>query len=183
MKELIMKKAGRYSASRRDICSLYTEAFPPIERIPFRTMLRYLNKPGTEMWAFYEQGRFAGFAYMLLSDRYAYLLFTATPESMRGQGVGSAIVTMLMEHYSRLSMVLDIEPVDPSSENAEQRFRRYTFYERLGFQDTHWEMVDETGHFRILATDAQGFDMEAFRTMFAILPPIFVGTEIIQIEQ
>ena len=179
MKQLTMKRIRRYSAARIPAGELFKEAFPPREKIAWRIMLAYLNKPGVELWAFYEGDVFAGFAYMLLSQRYVYLLYCAVPEGLRGQGLGALMVRRLLEHYSGRSMVLDIEPVDPSAENAAQRLARFRFYERLGFQDTFWEMTDSTGDYRILTSDAADFDIEDFRAMFSLLPPLFVGIDIV----
>ncbi len=174
-----MKKVGRYSKDRTRLYNLYTQAFPPIERLPIRTMMSYVGKPGVEVWNFYKGDVYAGFAYMLLSGRYTYLLFCATPEELRGQGLGAAIIRKLTEHYQGRTMVLDIEVPDASAANAEQRMRRLHFYERLSFALSSYEMTDETGDYAILTANAESLDVDAFREMFRILPPIFEGTVIV----
>lgn len=175
-----MKKINRYTKDRTLFYRLFVEAFPPIERLPIRTMMSYVKKKDVDLWNFYLEDEFVGFAYMLLSEKYAYLLFFATEESVRGKGIGSEIVKKLIDYYRDKSMVLDIEPVDPKSDNAEQRLKRLSFYEKLGFEVTDYEMTDYTGDYSILATDKEEFDIGKFHEMFEILPPIFDGTEIVK---
>ena len=183
MNELKKTRVHRYSKGREQFNKLYEEAFPRIERLPVKLMMSYIDRPGIELWNFYLEEEYAGFAYMLLSDKYAYLLYFAIPEALRGQGLGSSVVKSLRELYRGRDMVLDIEPPDSTAPNSEQRKGRLRFYQNLGFSPAGFEMTDETGDYSILTTDPESFDKEAFGAMFDIIPPVFYGTKIVPAKE
>ena len=176
---LTKNKISLLSFHNRQIKSLYESAFPKIERLPYSMLMRYSLKKEIDMWGYYSGGRFIGFAYMLVLNDYAYILYCATKKELRSKGYGTAIVKDLMKTYEDKIMVLDIEPDDPGADNADQRERRKNFYLKLGFSDTFWEMTDETGDYRIYTTDKESFDVEEFHKFFDLFPESFDGTKIV----
>ena len=176
---LTKRKIHLLSLHNRKIRILYESAFPKIERLPYSMLMRYSLKKEIDMWGYYDKGRFVGFAYMMVLGDYAYILYCATENKVRSQGYGTAIVKDLMSTYGHKIMVLDIEPDDPEAENAQQRLRRKTFYLKLGYVDTFYEMTDETGDYRIYTTDINRFDIDEFHKFFDLFPESFEGTEIV----
>ena len=176
---LTKKEIQLFSFHNRQIRKLYESAFPRIERMPYPMLMRYSLKKEIEMWGYYDNGRFIGFAYMMVLGGYAYVLYCATKQELRSRGYGTAIIKDRMKHYEGNNMVLDIEPDDPDADNAEQRQRRKEFYLKLGFADTFYEMTDDTGDYRIYTSDIENFRIEEFRRFFGLFPECFDGTEII----
>jgi len=175
--KLTKKKIHFLSRHNREIKRLYISAFPKIERISYFMLMKYSLKKEIDMWGYYDQGKFIGFAYMMVLDEYAYLLYFATRAELRSKGYGTAIVKDLLSTYDDKDLVLDIEPDDPNASNAKQRERRKNFYLRLGFHDTYYEMTDETGDYRIYSTKPEHFTIEGFREYFELFPEEFDGTQ------
>ena len=48
-----------------------------------------------------------------------------------------------------------IEPLDPKSDNYAQRIKRFEFYLKDGFVDTHYQISDNSDNYQILATTTQ----------------------------
>ncbi len=113
---------------------LNDEAFPKEERIPSDRLLTLLQELDCDVWAFYEEV-FVGFA-VLLSDvelQVAYLSYFAIDGAYRSKGYGGMALTKLAEVYDGYQIVLDMERMDDSAENYDQRLRRLAFYERNGY--------------------------------------------------
>jgi len=177
---LTKKKIALLSIHNREIKRLYESAFPKIERCPYSMLMRYSLKREIDMWGYYDNGTFVGFSYMMVLKDYAYLLYFATRKELRNKGYGTAIMKDLLKTYEDKNMVLDIEPDDPEADNSAQRERRKAFYMRLGYKDTHYEMTDDTGDYRIYATKPELFTVEGFKEYFDLFPEEFDGTEILR---
>ena len=112
---------------------LYARAFPPSERKPFSIILSMRRKGKTDVWCFYRDGRFAGFASTINGDGLILLDYLAVAEEMRGRGVGSAALAALAEAYPGQGLFVEIESAFAPGEDQPQRLRRRAFYERAGF--------------------------------------------------
>ncbi|MCM1542500.1 MAG: GNAT family N-acetyltransferase [Blautia sp.] len=119
---------------KEKLLALNDEAFPKEERIPSDRFFELLRGLGCDAWAFYD-GVFVGFA-VLLSDadlQMAYLCYFAIDGGYRSRGYGSMALARLAEVYDRYQIALDMERMDESAGNYDQRLRRLAFYERNGF--------------------------------------------------
>ena len=90
--------------------------------------------------------------------------------------MGTRLLAELERRHPGCAIVLDIEPViaEPviaEADNAEQRRRRFSFYERSGFRDTGYAVQDSTGEYWTLAREAPGttFDPDDFRDALSCL--------------
>ena len=117
------------------IRGLYTEAFPPEERAPYRLLRRRARRGKADLWSLYDGDGWAGFAYVLTYADLAYLLFLAVVPEKRGGGAGTGAVRALRETYAGRRLFLALEEPDPRAKNAAQRERRHAFYERCGMRD------------------------------------------------
>lgn len=120
---------------KEKLYALNDEAFPIEERIPSNKLLSLLCELDCDAWAFYDEV-FVGFA-VLLSDaelRMAYLTYFAIDGAYRSKGYGGMALAKLAEVYDGYQMVLDMERMDDSAENYNQRLRRLAFYERNGYR-------------------------------------------------
>jgi len=114
---------------------LNDEAFPKEERIPSYKLLELLQELNCDAWAFYDD-IFVGFA-VLLSDaalEMAYLSYFAIDGAQRSKGYGGMALAKLAEVYEGYQIVLDMERMDESADNYDQRLRRLAFYERNGYR-------------------------------------------------
>ena len=123
---------------------LYTRAFPPSERKPFSIILSMRRKGKTDVWCFYRDGRFAGFASTINGDGLIMIDYLAVEEKLRGQGVGAGALKALCDAYPDAGLFVEIEsPFEPGEDQAD-RIRRKAFYERCGFVPSH-TMADVFG--------------------------------------
>ena len=52
-------------------------------------------------------------------------------------------------YNSNKAIALNIEPLDPKSDNYAQRIKRFEFYLKNGFVDTHYQILATTTQFPI----------------------------------
>ena len=126
-------------ADRAAYIAIYEGAFPLSERKPFEFMIspamrdRYelltLSTPSAEV---------AGIvilAYATVEGKdFALLDYFAVSPSLRGGGIGHAILPLVREHCHKRGahLFLEIEAPDDSADNAVQRVRRKAFYLSCG---------------------------------------------------
>ena len=123
---------------------LYARAFPPSERKPFSIILSMRRKGKTDVWCFYRDGRFAGFASTINGDGLIMIDYLAVEEKLRGRGVGAGALKALCDAYPDAGLFVEIEsPFEPGKDQAD-RIRRKAFYERCGFVPSH-TMADVFG--------------------------------------
>lgn len=139
----------------KQIRELYNSAFPKEERAPFWLMhLRAKQKTATMLTA-RQDGKFAGFAYIIPNAQAAYLFYLAIVPEMRGQGIGTKILSIIKEHYKNHRLFLAREALDPTSDNYDQRVRRHGFYLRNGFKDFPCKIHEGTVTFEVMGTGRQ----------------------------
>lgn len=107
---------------------LYQSAFPANEKKPF-SMIRAMQKKGrSDVWYCEQDGKFAGLVITINGPDKILLDYLAVAKSRRGQGVGSKILKKMREEYAGKGVFLEIEIVDETAENFEERRRRKQFY-------------------------------------------------------
>jgi len=161
---------------------LYLRAFPEDERIPWALIHVLSLRRGVDLVAWWDQP--AGPTRAARPDpvaltwtvrrpgsRLLYLFYLAVDDAARGRGVGTRLLAELERRHPGCTIVLNIEPVIAEADNAEQRRRRFSFYERSGFRDTGYAVQDSTGEYWTLAREAPGttFDPDDFRDALSCL--------------
>lgn len=131
--------------------ALYMSAFPKEERLPWWILRLNTCRKGIDLTAFMDGDVFCGFTASVTVENLHFLLFFAIDDEKRGMGYGSAVLQMLQKQYQ--TVVLNVELLDPAAENYDQRKRRFAFYQRNGFVDTHYHVWEVGGKFRVLSTD------------------------------
>ncbi len=155
---------------------LYRRAFPPEEQLPWALLHLASLRLGVDLRVWFddrERGQAARAPVALTwtlrsrrSDRVLHLFYLAVDDSARGRGVGSRLLADLVRRHPGWTIVADIEPVVPEAPNAQQRSRRLAFYQKAGFTDTGYSLVDPTGEYWTLARIPSGsgeFDAAAVR--------------------
>ena len=110
------------------IYRLYQSAFPANEKKPF-SMIRTMYKKGkSDVWYCVENRKFAGLVVTINGPEQILLDYLAVAKNRRGQGNGSKILQKMQEQYAGKGVFLEIEIVDETAENYEERKRRKQFY-------------------------------------------------------
>lgn len=113
----------------------YRQSFPSAERKPFGVIRNMQRQGKTDVWYFGKDGRFAGFASTINSEKLILLDYFAVARSFRGQGLGTAALMQLQNVYGRQGLFVEIERVCPDASNPHQRQKRKDFYLRCGMQE------------------------------------------------
>ena len=143
--------------------ALYLSAFPKEERLPWWVLRLNACRRGIDLTAFADGDTFCGFTASVTVDGLHFLLFFAIDEEKRGMGYGSAILQKLRKEHKAL--VLNVELLDPAADNYAQRKRRFAFYQRNGFADTHYHVWEVGGKFRVLSTEPV-LDVPQYKKIF-----------------
>jgi len=111
------------------IYALYRSAFPRAERRSLASFKAVLNnKKHFEMSALMKNNEFVGFITCWTFDCFVYVEHFAVDSKMRGQNIGSEVMSTFLQKTS-LPVVLEVEMPEDA-----QSIRRISFYERLGFK-------------------------------------------------
>ena len=114
------------------IFHLYRTAFPRNERKPFRRITSMVKEGKADLWTIRRDGRFAGLAATVNSPKIVLLDYFAVKKSLRGLGLGSEALRMLMEHYRDRGLFVEIESTFADSANRAEREKRKKFYVNCG---------------------------------------------------
>lgn len=120
-----------YSNSVPDeLLALYNTSFPADERRPVDSILSLIDNHDSPFNAYVikADNGFAGFITTWDFDNMLYVEHFATNPELRGQGIGSDALNMLMELADK-PVVLEVEPEDSNPLAS----RRIGFYRRHGF--------------------------------------------------
>lgn len=115
---------------------LYRRAFPRYERKPFKIIRRMQKEGRTDVLLAERDGRFAGLAATINGGDVILLDYFAVSEKLRGQGIGSAFLTSLLDQYAGRGLFVEIEAADRDDPTGEKG-RRKAFYLRNGLTDLH----------------------------------------------
>ena len=148
---------------RQKVRSLYTEAFPREERLPWPILLWNARRRDIDLTAWLADGEFCGMTASVTVAHMHFLLFFAVDAPSRGQGHGSAILSRLQQEYE--SVTLNVEPLMDTAPNLPQRQRRFAFYRRNGLHDTGWHVWEVGGMFRVLGNRPE-LDVVTYRKIF-----------------
>ena len=116
---------------------LYRTAFPRSERKPFSIITMMQAQGKTDIWYARENGRFLGFATTINDENLILLDYLAIRKSARGKGYGTDFIYKMYDIYQGKGFFVEIELVDESAENYEERLKRKQFYLACGMEDLH----------------------------------------------
>ena len=112
---------------------LYKEAFPLCERKPFGIIKAMAKKGKTDLWYLEDEDGFAGLCATINGPDVILIDYLAVARKRRGTGVGTRMLSALLEPYRDYGVFLEIEELDEAAENSKERVRRRDFYLRQGF--------------------------------------------------
>ena len=157
---LTIKRITAESPELPALTRLMERAFPANERMPMGVLL---SRRGSDMLALEEDGAFRGFVSLLTRGDLCHILFFAVEEDCRGRGLGTQALALVRQFKPGLRIIADLEMPDEHAPNAEQRMRRWRFYQRCGYAETgvtyHWRGE----HYAIVSNGGSVTDEEFWR--------------------
>lgn len=131
----------------KQIKEIYSEAFPKAERKPF-FLLKTSKK--VQLFAAVETGSVLGFVAAIPMENLVMVDYLAVNSNIRSKGTGSFLIQELCRVYEGKKIVLLIEKLDDSSENAQQRIDRRRFYLKNGFTSSDLFVHGTSGTMEIM---------------------------------
>jgi len=156
--QLTVKTITRQLPEFKDVCNLMRSSFPRDELISLTLWRMLALRNRIHFYAFYDEETLIGIIYAVESEKYIYVPFLAICETERDKGYGSQILKWAKEH-SEKTLVLHIEPLDPSAPNYGQRIKRAAFYHRNGIEDTKYRFKFLGVPFAVYSSDCENFDI------------------------
>ncbi len=133
MSNLNLKIADKGQIS--EIKKLYKKAFPIRERKPFFLITKKQNQGSMEILSLNDEG-FVGLGITMMNKDLVLLDYFAIDVDIRGKGYGKDALRLLKNRYEGKRLFLEIEELDKSASNNEERVRRKNFYLRNGLSET-----------------------------------------------
>ena len=113
---------------------LYKQSFNKSERKPFYIITNMVKSGKTDLWYFEKNGKFAGMCATINGSDTILLDYLAVAENKRGIGIGTEMISDILDYYKGYGVFLEIEEVAPTYINNDERIRRREFYLRSGFK-------------------------------------------------
>lgn len=161
---------------------LFRRAFPEEERLPWALIHLLSLRRGIDLVAWWDEPAEPAQAaspdpsaltwtVRRPGSRLLYVFYVVVDDAVRGRGLGTRLLAELERRHPGCTIVLDIEPVIAEADNADERRRRLAFYERAGFRDTGYAIVDSMGEYWTLVREAPGttFHPDDFRAALRYL--------------
>ena len=161
MKPLETRPVVAETPLAHEVDALYTLAFPRVDKFAFDAMCRFAESGGADFTAYLDEGKFCGFSFTLKAGHYLFVLYLAMDPALRSQGYGSRVLQSLAAENPGVDLVLDIELPYEDAPNAEQRYRRRTFYERNGFWCTG-DVFGVDDNLYLIMTTGETWDRDDF---------------------
>ena len=118
------------------ISSLYEDAFPDDEKAPFDSLIQREKKDNADFIGYYYNDEFIGFTYLIHDHNLHYIFYFAILQKYRNQGFGTQILNLLKDKYKDETIFFEIETLDKTADNYNERKRRKDFYLRNGFKES-----------------------------------------------
>lgn len=147
------------------IFALYRAAFPREERKPFSRITGMVKAGRADLWTIQNNGRFAGFAATVNGSDIVLLDYFAVKKSLRGRGVGSGALKLLMERYRDRGLFVEIESTLEPCGNPEQRRKRKGFYVNCGMMPMNTEADVFGVRMELLGVRCR-MDFESYRNFY-----------------
>lgn len=161
---------NNYKKYIEEIKKLYLEAFPKIERRSFSQLKDLLEKEKCKILSIIYQGDFAGFFILLTNKKSTLIDYFAIKKDFREKSIGSKALKKLDDGSP---YIIEIEPIDKTSPNNQQRIRRKSFYESLGFKSKEVLIDWYDTQFELMSLN----DGKSPDSYFALLDHIFTREE------
>ena len=145
--------------------ALYRTAFPRSERKPFSRIRKTLKEGKGDVWCLERNGKFTGLAFTINSHALVLLDYFAVCKKHRGEGIGTAVLVQLMEHYGDRGFFLEIESTFSEAPDLEARQKRKHFYMEAGLEELKVEAILFGVRMELLGTRCS-LDYEGYKAFY-----------------
>lgn len=143
-----------------NVKELYINEFPKYERFPFWFLIYKSKKKHSDFYVVYDDTEYIGLLYLTYYKDIVYIFYLSIDPSQQSKGYGSEILQYLSQTYADKRLLLNIEKVDKSAVNYEQRYKRKKFYEKNGFKNTNFEIEKKDIVYEILFLGKDVYEYE-----------------------
>ncbi|MQS90103.1 GNAT family N-acetyltransferase [Companilactobacillus mishanensis] len=145
----INSKVSQYN----EIKNLFKTAFPHEERTPWLFLrFRTLND-NIQFLAFYDNKQFVGLSYVITWKDITYVFYLAVNAKSRSHGYGGEILKQITNMYPNNRIFLCAEKPDDTASKDDQKHRRIRFYNRNGFVQNDYTLVEGRVKYVMLTHD------------------------------
>jgi len=139
---------------KSEIKTLYKSAFPRNERAPFFLLMCRTDNGRDNFYAVIDEDNFIGLVYTISKENLVYVFFLAVTEENRSKGYGSKILDQIKKMNPDKIITLAIEDTeDKSADNAVERMKRLSFYEKNGFKRLYIKVNEAGVVYELLGTN------------------------------
>jgi GNAT superfamily N-acetyltransferase len=163
--KLTAKPVHLFCPGFREVTQLLKSAFPKKEQTSVFLLLLGALRKNTHFTVFYDADKFVGLLYTIESDKYYFILYLAVNPEVRSKGIGGEILDYAYAQAGDKIIVLNVEPLDSTADNSEQRKRRIAFYARHGIWETGYGFTMDGVAYSVLASDTKKFTPKAYSDM------------------
>lgn len=133
-----------------NVKELYYGSFPKNERMPMNLLMWKAKRNFVDFLVIYDEGRYVGFTYLITHKYLTYVLYIAIDSSARSKGYGGHALAKIKEKYPNNRIILNIEVIDETASNYEQRVTRRKFYIRNGYESSTFLYRDRWGLYEVM---------------------------------
>lgn len=144
--ETLTKNSGEFAK----VEELYYESFPENERIPMSLLMRKVKQNFVDFLVLYDESKFVGFTYLITHKNLTYVLYIAIAGNVRSKGYGGRALAQIKEKFPNNRIILNIEVIDETASNYEQRVTRRKFYTRNGYESSTFLYRDRWGLYEVM---------------------------------
>ncbi|WP_252312668.1 GNAT family N-acetyltransferase [Sinobaca sp. H24] len=129
---------------------LYYRSFPKNEQIPINLLLWKAKQSFVDFLVIYDEDKFVGFTYLITHKDLTYVLYIAIDATARSKGYGGRALAEIRERYPNNHIILNIEVIDKTANNYEQRITRRNFYIRNGYEGSTYLYQDRWSIYEVM---------------------------------
>ena len=138
------------------------EAFPINERLNLLDIIKHESLIDRRFLGIInDEGKMCGFFMIILTDDCGYGAYFAIEASLRGHGIGTKALKLLIEYCGKRQLIIDFEALDENAPNNDQRKRRRNLYLRNGFFPTGYFRYYMDCEFEVFSS-WKNYNQEAF---------------------
>ncbi|RRJ64635.1 N-acetyltransferase [Paenibacillus oralis] len=112
------------------------------ERFPMWFLLWKARSNFADFLALYDDDRFVGVTYLVTSRDLTFVMYLAIDGEIRSKGYGKKALETIQSQHPGNRIILNIEAIEESADNYEQRVKRKFFYTKNGFINTALQYLE-----------------------------------------
>lgn len=152
------------------IQKLYEKSFPKIERKPWSTMMNFTKAGKYSPFVVHDDnGNPVGMCFFMVAPNLALLDYLAIDEKCQSLGYGAMVLTLIPKVMDNRKTIIEIEPLDKSADNYEQRVRRLKFYLKNGVHTTDLVVKLYDNDYHVCFTGGDSLSYEEYCYLYAHL--------------